>query len=397
MAGRVKDCIIVPMSIGYDKVIESETYVTELLGQPKEKESLAQILNNASLLQLKLGRIDIRFAKPYSLRRWSEDEVNRRCTKTALFSPLYSPFQKSVLLQSLGFRILSDINAWSVIMPTALVGTVILTLRGRGVGRSELIRRINWLRREVLIKGGKVADFGGVSTSVIVDRAVQALSSLIGIRKELLEPVFYAVKRFELSLYRNQVIHLFIQEAIVAAAMYATIKKGQTHRRIRKGVLLEDVKFLSQLFKGEFIYRPGSAEENTDATLMILKNHNVIELEYEDGSVVPIANRPQRVTVDDEEDMEEDITDTLVNIPPGESILLNDRDYYIKLSSRERLTGRENFDFYCFLIWPFVETYWLAAVSLFCLMPTPKVGGFTEKALMDRIQHFGKTLYYEGT
>lgn len=26
-------------------------------------------------------------------------------------------------------------------------------------------------------------------------------------------------------------------------------------------------------------------------------------------------------------------------------------------------------DFYCFLLWPFVESYWLAAVSLFSLVP----------------------------
>jgi hypothetical protein len=61
-------------------------------------------------------------------------------------------------------------NAISVVMPSALVGTIILTLRGRGVGRAELIRRIEWLRRIIINKGGNVAEFGNIPTGVIVDR-----------------------------------------------------------------------------------------------------------------------------------------------------------------------------------------------------------------------------------
>lgn len=55
---RFSDCHIVPISIGYDKIIETSSYATELLGAPKEKESLWQILTSSQLLQLKWGRVD---------------------------------------------------------------------------------------------------------------------------------------------------------------------------------------------------------------------------------------------------------------------------------------------------------------------------------------------------
>ena len=45
----------------------------------------------------------------------------------------------------------------------------------------------------------------------------------------------------------------------------------------------------------------------------------------------------------------------------------------VGLSDTERRAGRENYDFYCFLIWPFIEASWLAAVSLLGL--TPRAGG----------------------
>jgi glycerol-3-phosphate O-acyltransferase len=56
---RIKDCIIVPMSIGYDRVIESAGYVNELLGTPKEKESLLQLLSSVNILSVnKVFKVD---------------------------------------------------------------------------------------------------------------------------------------------------------------------------------------------------------------------------------------------------------------------------------------------------------------------------------------------------
>lgn len=47
----------------------------------------------------------------------------------------------------------------------------------------------------------------------------------------------------------------------------------------------------------------------------------------------------------------------------------------IELTNLERARGRENFDFYCFLIWPFVEASWLGAVSLMGLTPPTNTEG----------------------
>ncbi|CAJ0747851.1 21784_t:CDS:10 [Entrophospora sp. SA101] len=318
LSGRAKDCWIVPMSIQYDKVIETESYVNELLGNPKERESLWGIMTNTRLLQLKWGRIDVRFTKPYSLTNFINEQIERRKSFN-----LQTESQKIILLQALGYQL----NSVSVVMPTALVGTVILTLRGRGVGRIELIRRVNWLKAAVLAKGGRVADFGGKTT-------VNVLKDLIKERKDLLEPIFYAEKRFELSFY-----------PIVSAAMYTKIKQGgaKSTQRLHRSLLLREVSFLSQLLKVEFVYDP---------------------------------------------------------------------EGYVELTEAERAIGRENYDFYCFLIWPFIETYWLAAVSLFSMTPTSNpsqetsittdtrttasITWFNESDFHNKCQIFGKTLYYQG-
>lgn len=154
------------------------------------------------------------------------------------------------VLRSLGYRVLSDINDVSVMMPTALVGTVLLTLRGRGVGKGEMVRRVEWLCERVRAKGGRVAHFYRYPTDVVVDRALEVLGpQLVGEVSGLVEPTYYAVDRFQLSFYRNMTIHLFITEALVSAGMYTRIKQGggPSYQRISYQDLLNQVSFLSQV------------------------------------------------------------------------------------------------------------------------------------------------------
>ena len=103
------------------------------------------------------GRMDVHFAEPWSLKQFLTQQRSARNFDRALYS--------------LGYKVLNEINAVTVIMPGALIGTVILTLRGRGVGRSELIRRVEWLRDRITAKGGHVAEFGNRTTAEVVDRS----------------------------------------------------------------------------------------------------------------------------------------------------------------------------------------------------------------------------------
>jgi glycerol-3-phosphate O-acyltransferase len=213
LSGRVEDVLICPVSTQYDKVIETEGYVGELLGVPKKKENLADFLSASSVLSLQLGRVDVRFHEPWSLRQFVQEQQSRILPSpySADVRALDSPAVRQRILRTMGYKVLSDINAVSVVMPTALIGTVLLTLRGRGVGKAELIRRVEWLSERVRAKGGRVAHFAGAPTAVVVNRGLEVLGKdLVGLVEGLAEPTYYAVDRFQLSFYRNMTIHLFI-------------------------------------------------------------------------------------------------------------------------------------------------------------------------------------------
>lgn len=359
LSNRVEDAWIVPVSTQYDKVIETESYVNELLGIPKQKENLWAFLSSSKYLSLKMGRVDIRFHDAWSLRGFIDGFISKQ--KTALDTA--SNVVRLKMLRSLGYKVLNDINAVSVVMPTALIGTVLLTLRGRGVGKSELVRRMDWLAARIRAKGGRVAHFGGLSTSDVVSRGLEVLGDLIGTVEGLAEETFYAVDRFRLSFYRNMVIHLFVAETIVSTSMYMRIKAGgpASTQRIEYSALYEQAAFLSRLFRGEFVFGTQGLAQNLHATLRGLESDGVIAVTYKPDSSAEID--------------------------------------YVELAPKERAAGRENYDFYCFLLWPFIESSWLAGVSLFLLVPPAAHTGarsIPAKKLEDYAQLAGKTLYHQG-
>lgn len=184
------------------------------------------------------------------MREFITQQLTRLPREVGTNSENISYTERGRILRTLGYRVLSDINDVSVMMPTALVGTVLLTLRGRGVGKGELVRRLNWLCEHVRIKGGRVAHFYRLPTDMVVDRALEVLGpQLVGEIPGLVEPTYFAVDRFQLSFYRNMTIHLFITEALVSAAMYIRIKQGggPANQRISYEDLLGQVSFLSQV------------------------------------------------------------------------------------------------------------------------------------------------------
>ena len=116
----------------------------------------------------------------------------------------------------------------------------------------------------------------------ITNRTIVIHKDLIGERKgkDIIEPTFYPIAAFELSYYRNQVIHLFVEEAIVCAAFYTVVKKGggKPLQRMPYQDLLDEISFLSSLLKLDMIYKPGGVESNTKRTVQWLCDNNVIEL-----------------------------------------------------------------------------------------------------------------------
>lgn len=176
---RIKDCYIVPISIGYDKVIETEGYIKELLGRSKTPESLVQLIRAIELLRINFGNIDVRIDKPFSMKDYLCHEIQSRKLDPYSWDAELLYKSRRQLVNVLSYQTMYRINRITAALPTALVVTALLTHEGRGMSKADLVRKVEWLRDIILERGGKVVAFHG-NTSIVVDQVAILLGGAIG-------------------------------------------------------------------------------------------------------------------------------------------------------------------------------------------------------------------------
>lgn len=156
--GEIEDVYFVPISLGYDRIVENDAYIKELTGGRKKAEQLLTLLTSGSVLIAKainktlcFGQINVGFGEPISVANYLEAERVR-----TNFEGNFSNEQRKQITRNLGYRTLYLINYSSTILPATMVGTILLTQYGRGIKYEELINSFKWLRQEVLARGGRV-------------------------------------------------------------------------------------------------------------------------------------------------------------------------------------------------------------------------------------------------
>jgi hypothetical protein len=159
-------------------------------------------------------------------------------------------------------------------------------------------------------------------------------------------------------------IHLFIPEALVCVGLFSRIKQERSPdlHSISYTDLQNEVTFLTRLLRKEFVFPPGGLDT---IPLHRLVSENVLDITHDTSDSTKMTS--------------------------------------VTLSDAERASGFQNYNFYCFLIWPFIEASWLGTMSLLMLTPPTALEGaeadrwLESKAVQDRAQLLGKTLYEQGS
>ena len=71
-SGARDDVQLVPVSIGYERIIEARSYERELSGSAKQAEDLGGLLRTTSVFRSRYGRIHLQFGEPISLAEVAE-------------------------------------------------------------------------------------------------------------------------------------------------------------------------------------------------------------------------------------------------------------------------------------------------------------------------------------
>lgn len=236
--GYCEDLIFVPASIGYDRILEEKSYLKEVLGGQKEKESFSQIWKARGILKRKYGRIYIRFGQPLSLKDYLQQARDPAVAKD----------------WGLALRLVRSINRVTLVTPLALVAMAILTRHRRGFQVHELLASVSMLMAFLHRYRVPLANtLGSVEQAVNETLGLllnwKMLKFLEGVDDE---GVFYYIeeeKFRELEYYKNCAVHFFIHHAFVAVSLLSGSEEIRTEASLR-----DDYAFLQKLFQNEFVY-----------------------------------------------------------------------------------------------------------------------------------------------
>jgi glycerol-3-phosphate O-acyltransferase len=264
----------VPISIGYERVVEAKSYVRELSGGEKEGESVTGLVRAARVLAERYGRLNLQFGEILTLDRIRHD-VEASNGKHG-FVP------KRAIVARLGHQISFETNRATAVTGGALVALALLTYPGRGVPHAALVRACRRLLQTLDHLGARVqaslrgGGEGGISERAIDDAlALFASAGWVEIHdddsrgEDGVEPVYVVPdeKRLSVDLSKNVIIHFFVPYALVCTALLATPVATQ-EGRVAEALLRERVQRLSRLFKFEFMFRADATfDRNFDATL----------------------------------------------------------------------------------------------------------------------------------
>jgi glycerol-3-phosphate O-acyltransferase len=248
--GACRDMIIVPIYIGYDKVLEEKSYLDELEGGQKKPETLSSVIKARKFLSKRYGKIYIQFNDAISIT-----ELADRFGKPLVEM---SPKEQNVLCRNLGYRVINAINQVAVVTAYGLVaGATLNCARDRfSYGQIMSISEtyMNYLaKQEAKLADTLVLDHVRAIQHALDDFVQSKFIELLSKEKDI-PPAErkYSInssRRPSLEYYKNSCIAFFIPAAFTALAIL--IKDAF---QFSAADLHADYKFMQHFFKFEFAY-----------------------------------------------------------------------------------------------------------------------------------------------
>jgi len=244
----------VPVSIGYERVVEERSYVHELEGGEKEREDVGGLLRTPKILRARYGRLYVQVGEilPFDAIRAEALEPGEDPRQSL------PPRRRRALVQRLAHRVSHEIDRVTVVTPAALMASALLVHQQRGISRAELTRTAQRLVASLSAHGANIAtpilDEEGELRCDTRDQALALFldARLVSEPSQEGEPI-YAIpdeRRIALEYYKNNILHFFVASAVIATP----IMRAEA-QRLPMEALQTAARRLSRLFKYEFMYR----------------------------------------------------------------------------------------------------------------------------------------------
>jgi glycerol-3-phosphate O-acyltransferase len=205
--------VFVPVYFGYERLIEGKTYISELSGKPKEKESVLGILRTLPALRKRFGKVHVSFGEPLALDR----VLDRHATTQQRAEMEERPTWLTAAVHDLAARIMRNINCAATVTPTNLLALVLLATPKQAMIESDLERQLelyaSLLRQRPYSQLIYITELDGASMIKHGERMrlLQRLQHPLGDVLQMSEETSVLM-----TYFRNNVMHLLAVPSLIA-------------------------------------------------------------------------------------------------------------------------------------------------------------------------------------
>ncbi len=243
LRGTRKPVAIIPVYIGYERMFEGKSYLNELRGAEKKKESFGQLLGIRKTLKQDFGKVYLNFSEPVFLNKYLDEKQpdwhqyrGEVGAKPSWLSPQVSELSELIMQR---------INAASTVNAISLVALVLLSTERMAIGKKELIEQLNILLN--IARKVPYSDNTQIPEQSGEDLVAQAKT--LGTIFEVKNPMGDIITTDEqtavlLTYYRNNILHVFISYSLVASCFV-------NNQKMAKSTLIKRCQILFPFIKRE--------------------------------------------------------------------------------------------------------------------------------------------------
>ncbi|MEP1214560.1 MAG: glycerol-3-phosphate 1-O-acyltransferase PlsB [Marinobacter sp.] len=211
-----KPIVFVPVYIGYEKVMEGRSYLGELRGKKKQKESVFALAKTVRKLRNSFGQVSLNFGEAIHLSEVL-DEIEPSWREEAYDSE-YRPKWLNHAVSELATRVASNINAAVAVNPIGITATALLGTERLAMDEGQLIRLMDQYAdllhafpyaETVTLPEGRGKDWVAYCENMgLVTRQPQKLGDIIALEGS---------NAILMTYYRNNIQHLFALPSLIAS------------------------------------------------------------------------------------------------------------------------------------------------------------------------------------
>ena len=280
--GQTRPISIVPVYVGYEHVLEVDTYAKELRGAEKEKENAGLVLRVIKKLR-NLGKGYVNFGEPITLNNY----LNQHYPEWKEHGGEERPAWFNQAVDSVSNQVMVNINNAAAVNAMNLTGTALLSSRQRALAREQLLEQLESYKQ--LLRNTPY------STDAVVpeESAEEMLNHVLSLDRVgiiLEKDSFGEIIRLErnsavlMTYYRNNIQHLFVLPSLVASIVLH-------YEAIQKELVLDAVERIYPFLKGELFMHISQQELPSYIERIITELHRQDLIKYNDNLLS--INRPR--------------------------------------------------------------------------------------------------------